>query len=391
MRIVLSGGGTAGHIYPALALAAELTARGHTLTYVGTPDGPEARLAPAAGLDFCAAQAAGFDRARPLTLITSSVRVLASALKLQRFFRQWRPDVVVGFGGYVAIPVGLAARWSRPRIPVVVHEQNSVPGMTNRFLARSARVVALTYPQSAKLLRDPASGRTARVIVTGNPVRPEVLAADGARGRACLGLSAEALVLLVFGGSRGARHINEALIGALPELLARWPRLEIIHASGTGEYERVREATDDLACKLSASSGTHTLAQALGERYHLFDYLGEIADILAAADLAVTRAGATSIAETTALGVPVVLVPFPHATDDHQTGNARDLVAAGGAVMLADADLDSADFMRTIDELLSDARRRDTMTKAARAFGRPDAASLLADCVEAAVSQEQKD
>ena len=375
----MSGGGTAGHIYPALALAAELKSRGHTLVYVGTPDGPEARLAPAANLDFIAIKAAGFDRARPLTLITSSFIVAGSALKLCRFFRQWRPDVVVGFGGYVAIPVGLAARWARPEIPVVVHEQNSVPGMTNRFLARHAKVVAITYPQSAELLR--ASAQAARdrhvtrprMVVTGNPVRPEILAADRARGRKRLNIPEDGLMLLVFGGSRGARHLNEALVRNLPDLLERFGQLHVVHVAGPAEYESVRAASCEPA------------------RYQLFSYLDDIADVLAAADLALTRAGATSIAELTALGVPAMLVPFPHATDDHQMGNARDLVAAGGAAMLSDDRLDHTDFMQSLEELLSDARRRDTMTKAARAFGRRDAALLLAGCIETAASSEQKD
>ena len=386
----MSGGGTAGHIYPALALAAELRSRGHTLSYVGTPDGPEARLAPAAGLDFIAAPASGFDRARPLTLLTSSLLVLRSAAKLRRTFKQWRPDVVVGFGGYVAIPVGLAARFQIKRIPIVVHEQNSVPGMTNRFLARYASIVAVTYPQTAALFReqraksDP-SEKPLKVVVTGDPVRSEVLAAEGERGRKRLGINGDALVLLVFGGSRGARHLNEALLRVLPELLARYPQLQVIHASGAGEYEQVRAAAEELT-KHGDFDG-----KALSARYKLFPYLDDIADILAAADLAVTRAGATSIAELTALGVPAVLVPFPRATDDHQTTNARDLVAAGGALALPDTELDSADFMATLDELLSDGKRRDTMAKASRRFGRPDAATLLANCVEAAALTEQKD
>ena len=386
----MSGGGTAGHIYPALALAAELKARGHTLSYVGTPDGPEASLAPAAGLDFIAAPAKGFDRSRPLTLLTSSLVIFKSALVLRRHFKKWRPDVVVGFGGYVAIPVGLAARFQRKQIPIVVHEQNSVPGMTNRFLARRARLIAVTYPQSVALFRtqrakhDPLGPRL-KVMVTGDPVRPEVLAGDGKRGRRRLKIKAGALVVLVFGGSRGARHLNEATIRVLPELLERYPQLHVIHASGPVEHKQVQAAIDELAAQ--GGSG----AKAIKTRYHLFPYLDDIADILAASDLAVTRAGATSIAELTALGLPAVLVPYPHATDDHQTSNARDLVAAGGALALPDAELDDAVFMATLDELLSDRERRDTMAKAARRFGRPNAAMLLADCVEAAATIEPKE
>ena len=381
----MSGGGTAGHIYPALALAAELEKRGHTLCYVGTPDGPEARLAPDAGLDFTPVRAAGFNRAHPLTLLTSSLVIARSALKLRRVFKRERPDVVVGFGGYVAIPVGLAARFQRPKVSLVVHEQNSVPGMTNRFLARYAQSIAVTYPQSAALFREQHKKRDAaaprlNVVVTGDPVRAEVLAGQRERGRRQLGIGADALVLLVFGGSRGARHLNEALVRILPDVLARYPQLHVVHASGAGEHEQVRAETQSLIDQ----GGAGAVAQALKDRYHLFAYLDDIADILAAADLAVTRAGATSIAELSALGLPAVLVPFPHATDDHQTSNARDLVEMGGALMLPDSQLDSAEFVAILDGLLSDAQRRDTMEAATRRFGRPNAAALLADCVEAA-------
>jgi len=322
-----------------------------------------------------AVPAAGFDRARPSTLLTSSAGILRSALKLRRTFAHARPDAVVGFGGYVAIPVGLAARWLH--IPVIIHEQNSVPGMTNRFLAKRARAVAVTYPQTVALFRELVRPGTT-VTLTGNPVRPEVLAADGGAGRARLGIPADALVLLVFGGSRGARHINEALCAAAPELLEKFPRLHIIHAAGTDDYERTRAVIEE---RLRAAQG----GQDLLARYHLFAYLDAIADSLAAADLALTRAGATSIAELTALGKPAILVPYPHATDDHQTKNARDLAREGGAALMEDSALTSADFMPAASALLSDAQRRDTMAKAARSFGRPDAAARLADCVEAAV------
>jgi len=355
----LSGGGTAGHIYPALALAAELRSRGHELVYVGTPQGPEAHLAAEAGLDFVAAPAAGFDRARPWTLLTSSLKIARSAWKLRRFFTQWRPEAIVGFGGYVAVPVGLAARLVRPPVPVVVHEQNSVPGMTNRFLARHACAVALTYPQTAEHF----GGR--RVVLTGDPVRPEIRGADPVRGRARLGIPPEALMLLVFGGSRGARHINEALVRELPELLAADPALHIVHAAGPEEVESVREQT-----------------RTAPARYHLFAYLDDIADVMAAADLALTRAGATTIAELTALGIPALLVPFPYATGDHQTSNARDLVRAGAAVMLPDDQLDGPEFADILRELLADGHGRDTMARAAQSLRGHDAAESLADLVE---------
>ncbi|MFR5000763.1 MAG: UDP-N-acetylglucosamine--N-acetylmuramyl-(pentapeptide) pyrophosphoryl-undecaprenol N-acetylglucosamine transferase, partial [Slackia sp.] len=201
MKIVLSGGGTAGHINPALALADELRARGHEVCYAGTPAGVEARLVKQAGIEFVAFEAAGFDRQKPWTLITSTARIAASAGKAKRWMRSCRPDAVVGFGGYVCIPVGLAAASSG--VPLVMHEQNSVMGMANKFLGKKARAVALTYEEAGRDIAD-----ASKIVVTGNPVRASVLNATRAEGRALLGIPDDAVMLLVFGGSLGARHIN---------------------------------------------------------------------------------------------------------------------------------------------------------------------------------------
>jgi UDP-N-acetylglucosamine--N-acetylmuramyl-(pentapeptide) pyrophosphoryl-undecaprenol N-acetylglucosamine transferase len=339
-----------------MTVAARFAAEHDDVVFVGTPDGLEASLVPRAGIEFVGLPAKGYDRARPLTMVTSSVRIAMSTIQAARLLRKTRPDVVVGFGGYVSIPVGFAARLTST--PLVLHEQNSVPGMANVTLSRWAQAVGVTYPESGELLAHPE-----RAVVTGNPVRPAVLASTRAVGRARLDLPQDALVLLAFGGSRGARHLNSALIALRDRLLAI-PELHIVQVAGRTEYAAAAAA----------------LEQAGGDgagRWHLLDYFDEMGLALASADLVVARAGATSIAEITALGLPSVLVPYPYATDDHQTKNARACVENGASVLVPDAGLDGERFGDEVLELLSDPARRATMAAASRELGRPDAAERV--------------
>jgi UDP-N-acetylglucosamine--N-acetylmuramyl-(pentapeptide) pyrophosphoryl-undecaprenol N-acetylglucosamine transferase len=346
-----------------LTVAEHLVADGHEVAFAGTPEGPEAHLAPAAGVTFYAVRSRGFDRSRPLTLVTSAAGVLASAVQAFGLLRRFRPDVVLGFGGYVSLPVGLAAVLRRA--PLVLHEQNSVPGLANRVLSRWAVSAGVTYEGSVTHLARPE-----RASVTGNPVREAVLTADRGRGRAALGLDEHSTVLLVFGGSRGARHINDAMVAAAPRL-ASLPALQVVHVAGRIEAAAVADA----------------VSEALGEdagAYRVVDYLDAMGDAIAAADLVVARAGATSIAEITAIGRPSVLVPYPYATDDHQSLNAAAVADAGAAVVLADAELDGQRFLSTVLELLADTGRREQMAAAARTIARRDAAQRVVALVEQA-------
>jgi len=271
VRFLLSGGGTAGHIYPALTVASLLAggARDDVL-FVGTPDGLEARLVPEAGVAFEPLSSAGFDRGSPLTLVTSSVKVLVSAVGAWRLVGRYSPDVVVGFGGYVSLPVGLAAVVRR--VPLVIHEQNSVPGLANRVLSRWARAAGVTYESSVKHLAHPE-----RAIVTGNPVRDEITRSTREAGRRLLGIDPGALVLLVFGGSRGARRLNDAVVRLWPKL-AEIPSLHVVHVTGGIDAGRVSEM---MAQTLQGGTG----------RYQAYEYLDDMGGALAAADLVVARAG----------------------------------------------------------------------------------------------------
>lgn len=366
MRVVLSGGGTAGHINPALALAEALIERGVDVRFAGTPQGVEARLVAQAGIPFTPFAASGFNRSHPLSLVKGVATIARSSMAAKRWFSEIRPDVVVGFGGYVSIPVGRAA--VSLGIPLVVHEQNSVMGMANKYLARKARTVCLTYEYAARALAD-----TSNVRITGNPVRASVLTATREEGRALLGIPLDARMLLVFGGSLGARRINEAAV-ALKERLLSYDDLYVVHVSGPAEYESVRDA----------------LALTFDEekRWKLFGYQDRMGETMAAADAIVSRAGATSLAEISARAIPALLVPFPYATEDHQTTNARAYVEAGCAYAIADADTATPEFARLVCSLVEDADVRERMAAAARAQKTRDAAALLADAVmEAAGAQ----
>ncbi len=365
MNFVLSGGGTAGHINPAIALAEELVARGHTVHYAGTPEGVEARLVPQAGFDFTGFEAAGFNRSHPASIVRALSLVSSSTRKAMSWFESVRPDCVVCFGGYVCIPVGRAAK--AHHVPVVVHEQNSVMGLANKYLSRFAAKVALTYESAGAGLSD------GKAVLTGNPVRASVFSATRAQGRAYCGVPENAPLLLVFGGSLGARHINMAVCALRDELLSR-PDLHVRHITGPKEYDTVVSALN-----LSGDDA---------RRWQVIGYEDNMGSVLAACDMVVSRAGATSLAEISALRIPALLVPFPFATADHQTANARSYVQAGAAYMVADDDVEGPEFVEKLVALIDDADVRARMTDAAASFETENAAKRLADVVcEAAAAK----
>jgi len=373
MRVLVSGGGTAGHIYPALAVASLLSAADDAtrVSFVGAPDSLEQRLAGEAGLTFVPVRAQGWDRARPLTLVTGVFRTISSLARCAALLRRERIDVVCGFGGYVSLPLGVAAAITG--VPLVIHEQNAVPGLTNRVLARFADTVCLTYPGSASGL----PGR-ARSTVTGNPVRASVMGASREAGRAAFGAGPDETLLLVFGGSRGARHLNSATVDLYTRFSAL-PHLRVVQIAGPAEAETVRGRLREVA------------GGALPAWWDVREYVDGMGDLIAAADVVVCRSGATTLAELSALGKAMVLVPYPYATDDHQTGNARPFVEAGGAVAVADAQLDTPEFAGAVMGLLADPDRRAEMARHTAQLGRPLAAEAVAEAVRAAAMRTVTD
>lgn len=365
LRAVLAGGGTAGHVNPLLATAAALTARprGAQVTVLGTREGLEATLVPEAGLPLVAVPRVPLPRRPTPELLRVPGRLRAAVGTAERALRDARAEVVVGFGGYVATPAYLAAR--RLGVPVVVHEQNARPGLANRLGARWAAAVAVTFAST------PLDARRGRRVVTGLPLRAPVarLAAERAAdpagrrraGAAALGLDPALPTLVVTGGSLGAQRLNEAMAGAARAVLDAGA--QVLHLTGRGKDTEVRRAT-----------------AALGARYQVREYLAEMEHALAAADLLLCRAGAGTVSELAALGIPAVYVPLPIGNGEQRL-NAADVVAAGGGLLVEDAVLDARYVTTTVLGLLTDADRLVAMGRAAAGAGTADGAERLADLV----------
>ncbi len=366
MKVLIAGGGTAGHVFPALALAESLArSHGAEVVFLGTRRGLEGRLVPAAGFELIEVRAAPLPRRLSSGAIIAPfalIRAISAGRSLVR-----RGDVVVGMGGYVSAPaVGAAIR---ERIPVVLHEQNAVPGVANRLAARWAKVIALSFSDAGRYL--PGS---ARKVLTGNPVRSAisrvreertVLREEAMRE---LDLDPSRATVVIFGGSQGALHLNRGAIAACVLLGAR-ADLQILLLTGPAHHESMsREAA------LRLPAGGHL-------RLRLLPFLDRMELAYASADLVVSRAGATSIAETTAVGVPSLLVPYPYATARHQEANARALRRAGGAEIMLDEDVNGETLASKLEELLSDRDRLQRMAGAAASWGRVDAADHLARLV----------
>lgn len=355
MKVVLAGGGTGGHVFPALALARELKSRDIEALMIGTARGLEASAFTAEGFSVEIIRVERLRgmavRAQAKSLVLLPQALIHALVLLGRH----RPQVVVGMGGYAAGPVSMAAVLRR--IPLLIHEQNLVLGMTNRVLARVADMVAVTFEETRPLL-----GR--EVVVTGNPVRREILEADRRKGCEAFNLDPGKVTLLVFGGSQGARQINQAVAEALPHLVAWQDRLQIVHATGERDRGRMEEAY-----------------RAWRGEARVLPFIQDMASAYAAADLVVSRAGATTIAELAALGKPALLIPYPFATNDHQRVNAEEVVRAGGARLILDRDLTGRRLAGEIQKLLTDRSLLATMGRAAQGLGRPQASSHLADLV----------
>ena len=365
LEVAIAAGGTAGHINPALALAEELTERGHHVTFVGQEAKLEGTLVPQAGYDFFKIVVTGFDRAAPWTMVSAVWRVAKAERALKAHFdAAGYPDVAIGFGAYVEMP--LLRLCGKRGVPYLIHEQNSVPGLANKTCARGASAVCVAFP-GARNAFEGKLGKDGKLVVTGNPVRRSVVRASREAGRASFGVSDDEVMLLVFGGSLGARHVNTAVVALKDELMAR-PDVHVIHSTGKELFDEVQEQL--------------TLTDEQRARWQVMPYIDNMGEALAAADLVVSRAGASSIAEIAALKVPSVLVPYPLATADHQTTNARLLSDADCAVLVPDDQLDGDVFAHAVLEALDEPARRKAMRDAAQRLAQDKAAQVLADEVE---------
>jgi UDP-N-acetylglucosamine--N-acetylmuramyl-(pentapeptide) pyrophosphoryl-undecaprenol N-acetylglucosamine transferase len=345
-NVVVAAGGTAGHVIPALAVADALRADGARVVFVGG-ERAEAQLVPEAGYELRPIAVEGLSRTNPVKAGRAVVRATGAVAAAHRILRDVRADAVMGGGGYVAGPVGLAA--VARRIPLVLTEADSHLGLANRMLAPFARRVCLAFPLDGR--------RGPKYLVTGRPVPPPATDRGAARER--FGLAADDTCVLVFGGSLGARSINEAAIEAFAGASFR-----VLHIAGRRDYAELSDRVP-------------------GPHYDLRDYVGGFGEALVACDLCVARAGG-SIFEIAAHGVPAVLVPYPHAAADHQTKNARWMADAGAALVISDSALSPSRLAHDVAALLTDRPRLAAMARAAARLARPDAARAVAGEILAA-------
>lgn len=347
MRVIFAGGGTGGHLFPGLAVAREFQRRDSSteILFVGTEQGIEFRVVPKEGFKLETLAVKGIKGRGLRGLAEALYGVPASFLRSVKILRGFRPDCIIGLGGYASGPLLLAGRLSGRRCAIM--EQNLRPGFTNKLLARRVERVFTSYPQSAGFFPG------AKVVETGNPVRWERLPEVAPRKK---------FSLLIFGGSAGARRINFAAVAALRGLADLKDRLYVTHQTGEADYAAVREAYDALPFEAQVTPFIERMDQAY-----------------ALANLVVCRAGATTVAELTAYGKAAILVPYPYAIYDHQRENARALEERGAAEMILDQELSGALLAERLRALSSAPERLKQMAEAARALGRPDAAARIVD------------
>jgi len=357
MRVILAGGGTGGHVIPALAIARELQARySAECCFIGTSRGIEARLVPAAGFQLELIQVGALNQVSFATRAKTMLGLPLAVLSSLRIVRSFRPDVMIGVGGYASGPAMLAAALSR--VPTVAFEPNVVPGFANRMVARFVSAAAVHFEETKKFFRN--------CHVTGVPVRAEFFDIPQ-RGLAV------PPTLLVFGGSQGARAINQAMCGAMPALRDRIPGIKVLHQTGERDYDT-----------------TVTAYEKLDAAVEVAKFMDNMPAMFARADLIVSRAGASTVAEIAAAGKPSVFVPFPKAADDHQRRNAEAMQKVGAAVMLEECDLTPALLADTVAGLLSDAVKLKTMSAAARAMAHPNATRDIAELAVGLATRNSK-
>jgi UDP-N-acetylglucosamine--N-acetylmuramyl-(pentapeptide) pyrophosphoryl-undecaprenol N-acetylglucosamine transferase len=360
MRVLVAAGGTGGHIYPGIAVAKEVMRRdaGSTVRFVGTARGLETRLVPQAGFELSLIESAGLKNVGLAARLRGVWLLPKSFIAARRLIREFRPDIVIGAGGYVSGPVLLTA--ALMRVPTLVMESNALPGWTNRVLARFVDRATVSFEAALPYFRG-------KGVVTGNPVRREFFDIP-ARPR-----DATRFSVLVFGGSQGARAVNEAMIASLSLIEAHQDVLFITHQTGEADFEKVRQGYEDAGW---------------GERVSVRRYIDDMVASFAATDLVICRAGATTSAELVAAGKAAIMIPFPFAADDHQRKNAEALQAAGAARMILQQDLTGERLAEELTRLVRAPEELTRMEESSRRLARGDAAKATVELMEEVISNQ---
>lgn len=358
MKVILSGGGTGGHIYPALTIADNIKkiAPDTEIIFVGTEQGLEKDIVPRYGYPLKFIEVAGFKRSLSFDTIRSACKLLSGLMDAYRIVKEEKPDLVIGTGGYVCGPIVFMA--AAKGIPSCIQEQNAMPGVTNKILSKFVKKVFLGYKEAGKYFKG-----SAELVYTGNPIRSEILANKKADALVELGLDPKKKTILVSGGSRGAQSINKAMQEVELALSDR-SEVQILHATGEANYEKYMAELEKKG--------------KLGKNITVKPYLHNMPVALAAADLAIFRAGAIGLAELMAKGVPSVLVPYPYATANHQEYNARAVETQGAAQVIIDKELTGEKLLETIERLLLEPEELEKMAVVAKKLGKPRAGAEIA-------------
>lgn len=364
MRLLVAGGGTGGHLFPGIAIAEEVVRRGNSdVLFVGTSRGIETKAVPAAGYALETLHVSGLKRMGMVQTLRGLFRLPLAAMKSFSILRRFRPDVVVGVGGYASGPMVMVA--ALLGCPTAIQEQNSVPGITNRILGRLVRVVFIAFEDAARFF--PAR----KIERLGNPVRQKIVTAleqvGGGSARAD-----EKLRILIVGGSQGARAVSELVLVAAAKLCSEGVAFSLVHQTGSADFERIQERyrTLDLAAETS-----------------VLPFINDMAKAYAEADLVVARAGALTLAELAIAGKPAILIPLPTAADDHQSKNAARFAEAGAALLLDQRKAQGEDLAVAIAKLAPDMAKRTAMAKAMRGLARPQAAQAIVDRLQTMTSK----
>lgn len=356
MKYLLAGGGTGGHIYPAIAIANEILKNepDAKILFVGTKNGLESELVPRSGFELKIITVQGFKRKISFDTLRTVKKAIIGLRDANRILNDFKPDVVIGTGGYVCGPVVMMA--ALKRIPTIIHEQNAYPGMTNRILSRFAKIVAVSYDDSIKYFYDKS-----KIVVTGNPIRSELLEGDKFQSIKRLGFSPDTPLVVSVGGSRGAEKINLSML----ELAKRKDnKFQLLIITGSKQYDNVVEQT-----KLKNVD--------IDDNMKIIPYCHNMSDVYAAADIIVCRAGAITLAELTARGVPSILIPSPYVTNNHQEYNARALEKSGAAFVILEKDVSGDILYDKIMYLLNNPEMIDRMRHNAKKLSKINATSEL--------------
>ncbi|MDD3838975.1 MAG: undecaprenyldiphospho-muramoylpentapeptide beta-N-acetylglucosaminyltransferase [Clostridia bacterium] len=341
MKVVIAGGGTGGHIYPGIAIAKYLQSRDKDIDiiFIGTRKGLEMDLVPREGYKLELISVSGFERKISFDTLLTVKKAFKGLSESKRILRQFKPDIVIGTGGYVCGPVVFSS-WLMG-IPAIIHEQNVIPGVANKLSAKFVKKIAISFEESKKYFKNKS-----KLVYTGNPIRGEILKADRKKALASLGLSEDTPIIMSAGGSRGARPLNEAMVDLIDKNIKRNRRYQVIMSTGKNQYEHVLGMLKDKKIDVDKTKNIRVLP-----------YIYEMENALAASDIVISRAGAIMLSELTALGIPSVLVPSPYVANNHQEYNARALEKAGASIVILEKDLKNIDLESKVFQMINNDKK----------------------------------